>query len=292
MPFRKKLLSDPLPSRYPDVEIIFHGQIFLRSDGTICQAALNPLATDHVLSIEARTKLPGQSDIIRMRHIWPLNYRRPEGMTIDLRPNADPVAAWKCVTDAPLDYAGGTGHPEDFRWILNFEGHNFHGKQLHPSIFDSQHVITLKGGEYYFKTGVRSSMRLNFRRSGGGKGEFVFKRIGAVARANLYLQHDQSVYLKWIHDGAERTLTLTKSMPGERHEIYIENTPLYDYTVDDLDKHEELKEFYKMLPTIGDGEKFTLKAFDPETLDENDGGDLGTPSIPCQVMRLDFPDGD
>ncbi len=291
MPFKKKLLTDPLPTRYPDVDIIFHGQILLRSDGVTCQAALNPLATDHVLSIEVRTKLPAQSDIIRMRHIWPLNYRQPEGMTINLNPVADPVAAWKCVMEEPIDYVGGTGNPTDFRWILNLEGQAFHGTNLTPDIFDSQHVITLKGGEYYFRTGARSSTHLNFKRSGGGKGDFTFKRIGAVARASLYLVQDQSVYLKWIHDGAERTLTLTKSMPDERHEIYIENTPLYDYTANDLEKHEELKEFYKMIPTIPDGERFTLKAFDPTAPTPNDG-ELGTPSIPCQVMRLDHPDGD
>ena len=289
MPFQPRLLSQPMPSRYPDVDIVFHGQIFLRSeDGITCQAALNPIATDHVLSIEVRTKTLGESDVIRMRHIWPLEFRRPEGMTIDLNPRADILAAWKCITDQPIDYAEGGGDAQDFRWILNMEGNYFHRTNLTPAIFDSQHVIKLQGGEYYFRTGARSFEGLDFVRSGGGAEPFTFRRIGAVARAGLYLNQDQSVFLKWVQNGKPEVLTLTKSAAGVRHEIYIENTPLYDpIDPDELATHEELGEYYKLLPDIASAARFALKP-----VIHHDSKDTGTPTIPCQVLRLDDPTGD
>jgi hypothetical protein len=291
MPFKRRLLTDPMPNRTPDVDIILHGQIMLRSDGIRCDVALNPLATNHVLTIEARTKVQDQADVIRMRHVGPLQYRRPTGMTIDLNPRADTLAAWKCVGEGPIDYDDPPGgNPSDFRWILNLEGEHFHGRRLNPEIFNSEHVIRLQGGEYYFRTGVRSPAHLRIRRGEGGKGDREFKRIGAVARASLYLNPNQSVFLKWIHEGDVRTVTLTRQA-GVRHEIYIENTPLYDYDNENLDRHDELRELYKVIPEIEEDDRFTLKPFRPEQ-DDAVNGDRGTPSIPCQVVRLDDPDGD
>lgn len=293
MPFRRRLLTDPMPNRAPDVDIVFHGQLLLRSDGITCEAAINPLATNHVLSIEVRTKTLNQSqpDVIRMRHVGPLLYRQPEGMTIDLNPRGDTLAAWKCVTEGPVDYEGGGGNPSDFRWILNLEGEHFHGRQLDVPIFDSEHVIKLQGGEYYFRSGVRSPERLRMKRSEGGKDEYTFRKIGAIARASLYLAERQSVFVKWIHEGGERTVTLTKQA-GVKHEIYIENTPLYDYGAQPLDKHDELQQLYKIIPEVEEDERFSLKPLLPDDEDAAAGGEFGTPDIPCQVMRLDHPDGD
>jgi hypothetical protein len=287
MPFTPRLLTGPMPNVPPDVDIIFHGQILLRSDGVTCEAALNPLATNHVLTIEARTKTRNQSDVIAMRHIGPLQYRRP-GMTIGLDPPAKTLASWKCIGDRPIDYAGGGGNPYDFRWILNLEGRYFHERRLDPEIFNSDHVIRREGGEYYFYTGVRSTAGLKVRRSGGGKEDYTFNRIGAVVRASLYLEDDQSVFMRWMHEGAERSVPLTKTA-GVRHEIYIENTPLFDYEADELEKHEELREYYKVIPGFDEMERFTLTPFRPEQFGDDDG-DFGTPSIPCQVLRLDEDD--
>jgi DNA-binding ferritin-like protein len=100
---------------------------------------------------------------------------------------------------------------------------------------------------------------------------------------------DQSVVMKWVHEGAERALTLTQSA-GVRHEIYIENTPLYDWQTDELERHEELAEYYKLIAGIEEENRFTLTPVRPEEVAGNDG-DFGTPDIPCQVIRLDGPGG-
>src|SRR5947209_5621689 len=114
----------------PDVNIFFSGQMLLRAadDGTSCDVGVNPLAANHVLTIEARTKVVEagvvKSDVIRMRHVGPLNFRQSEGMLIKVSdPVAHPAAFSCCRRLDPTPV-----HENDFRWILNLEGQDFHGK--------------------------------------------------------------------------------------------------------------------------------------------------------------------
>jgi len=292
MPFQTRQLST-LPTRTPDVEIIFHGQLFLRSeDGRICEVGVNPIATDHELLIEVRTKTPGgRPDQINMRHVGPLDFRSPEGMSIELVPPADTLAAWKCVTTDAIDRHTGDGSTnDDFRWMLNLEGNLFHNKDLHPVVFGTQNTIKLHQGEYFFRTGVRAPDRLRYERRGGGLGNEDFKRIGAIARASLFLVQNQSLVIRWTEGTEPRTLTLTKSSDNTTYEVYIENTPKFVVVPNpsDLSAFEELVHFYKVIPTaeVSPAAKFTLKPVDVPA------GQTGSPTIPCQVMTLDGPGGD
>ena len=292
MPFQKRLLTT-LPTRPPDVEIIFHGQLFLRSeDGRTCEVGVNPIATDHDLLIEVRTKTPGgRPDQINMRHVGPLDFRTPEGMSIELVPPADTLAAWKCVTEDAIDRHEGTGAPgEDFRWMLNLESNLFHNKDLSPIVFGNQNMIKLHQGEFFFRTGVRSPDRLRYERRGGGLGNEDFRKIGVIARASLFLVQNQSLVIRWTEGTEPRTLTLTKSLDGTTYEVYIENTPRFVVVPNpaDLSAFEELVHFYKVIPTaqVPTGAKFTLKPVD------DPDGQKGSPTIPCQVVTLDGPGGD
>lgn len=278
----------------PDVKIFFHGQLFLRSeDGKTCEVGVNPLATNHVLSIEVRTKISGaldldKIDLINMRHFGPLNFRQP-GMTIGIDPPQIPYA-FKCVSPEVVDPEAGTGPPYDFRWLLNLEGNLFHhDRQLTPTIFGTQNVITLQDGQFFFDTARRSDARLVFERTGGGKNLATLRRIGAVARANAFLAGNQSVVLQW-HDGnRQRELRLTKA-DSVTYEIYIENTPLYvQVNPSDLGNptalalYEELNHYYKVIGEIPAAMQFKL------TPKPAPGPQAGSPTIPCQVIILDGP---
>ena len=286
MAFQERRLST-IPSRTPDVEIIFHGQLLMQSpDGRICDVAVNPLALNHVLSIEARTRVPGQPDVVHMRHWGPLNFRSPEGMTIEMTPPSDTLAAWRCVGDTPPNaQTGGGAPPEDFRWVLNLEGTHFHNSDVVCPLFQNnrQHVIRLQNGEYFCRTGIRSPAGLRFVRKLLGQNPNDFRRIGAVGRVSVFLNPTQTLSLTW-HDGVqERVLPLEKPPQNGFHEIYIENTPLYlDPTL--ALAQDELAEYYKVL-NVPPEARFTflpvreaIAAFDK-----------GTPTIPCQIVRLDDP---
>lgn len=293
MTFKPRLL-DPTPGLEPDVKIFFHGQLLLRSeDGITCEVGVNPIATNHVLTVEARTKTAGKLDIINMRHVGPLHFRQPEGMTIEITESEEedppPPAAWKCITLDPLDYTAGTGAPdEDFRWMLNLEGGLFHKRKLKPVVFGTQHVIKLQGGEYFFQTALRMDRHLTLTRVGGGLDEMEFKGVGAIASASVFLVENQSIVLRWNDGNEERTLTLTKSNDAT-YEIYVENTPLF-VQMDplNLSRHEELIHYYKVIQEISSttrGAGFSLVP----SRDPAFAGETGSPSIPCQAMILDGP---
>ena len=295
MPFGTRLLTQPLPAGAPDVEIFFHGQLLLRSeDSATCEVGINPIASNHVLSVEVRTRMRDQPDLINMRHVGPLHFRRPvpggpavqPGMLIEIIPAANTRAAWACVGTDALNFETGAGrYDEDFRWIMNLEGNLFHNdKQLNPAVFGTTDTIKLQGGEYFFRTGFRSPHRLRYERRGGGKAPLNLRRIGAIAQASVYLIQNQSLVLRWNDGVRNRTLTLTKSTEGATYEIYVQHTPLFMNDGEQLG-HDELGEFYRVIPEVSMGDRFTFR-----TADEPQG-EKGTPNIPCQVMTLDGPGG-
>lgn len=307
MPFQTKRF-DELPRgvkpNEADVQIIFDGQLMMRSDGQGCDVAVNPIATGHVLSIEARIKRDRETDRIAMRHLGPLNFRlstdgQPEGILIEVVGGAAPVApaAFKLVTaNGPLDLknpAQGT-RADDFRWMLNLEGPQFHNEVLNAPIFGSQNVIRLRNGEYHFRTAARVDPRFQYRRSGGGQDDATFGSIGVVAAASVLLSENQSLVMRW-QDGTredDRVLTLSK-VPGIQYEIYIENSPLFldPPTPAELAGRDELIEYYKLLPGVPAfplGRRFSLV---PEGAPVPVETDEGSPSVPCQVVTLDGPGG-
>jgi hypothetical protein len=304
MPFSPRDLAtvpDAMPNVTPDVEIFFSGQLLLRSeDGASCEVAVNQLATNHVLTIEARTRAVGKPVEVRMRHVGPLNFRQGAGMSIEIHasegsPTPTP-AAWNCRTLHTVHYDTGVNPPPDadFRWILNLEGPFFHAKELHPAIFNSHHVIRLQGGEYFFRTAARASDRFDYKRiKVVDGGEATFRKIGAVARASVFLTEEQSLVLQWQGPVAERdhTVTLLKTQ-NTTHEIYINNSPLFLDPPEDknetLAQFDELIEYYKLISQseVAATERFKLFPVIP---DPPRGGEEGSPDIPCQVMRLDGP---
>ncbi|HZI59637.1 MAG TPA: hypothetical protein VFD62_02940 [Pyrinomonadaceae bacterium] len=309
MPFRPTLFNE-LPQAMkedwdPDVQIFFHGQLILRSpDGEGCDVAFNPIATDHVLTIEARirkkeeapapTRAPAPApatDLIRMRHLGPLNFRNSEAMLIEVRGGAAPIvpAAFKLIGNEPIDLENrASARPDDFRWILNVEGPLFHERPLNFPGFPSQNVIRLRRGEYYFKTAAHPSDRLLYDRSGGGKPPATFDTIGSVASASVFLNEHQTLIMRW-RDGTrdeDRVLRLEQS-DDTRYEIYIENTPLFldTPTEPELPGLDEFIHYYKILD-VPEAERFSVVPRMRPGM-----GNLGTPDVPCQVLTEDGPGG-
>ena len=297
MPFQTKKFDEMPPGVHadwdPDVEIFFHGQLILRSaDGLSCDVVVNPLATDHVLSIEVRIKkCDEKTNLIRMRHLGPLNFRDSEAMLMEVLggEEEEPLvpAAFKLVTsDDPVDFSKLDGaRPDDFRWILNVEGPMFHNKALNPPGFASQNVIRLRGAEYYFKTAARPNDKLQYQRSGGGLDNATFRTIGSVACAGVFLRGIESFVITW-KDGTreEDRMLILERLQNTRYEIYIENTPLCldKPRPQDLARMDEFVHYYKILDVPSD-ERFSVV---PQLTDV---GDLGSPDVPCQVVTGDGP---
>lgn len=297
MTFGKRLLTQPLPAGAPDVEIYFHGQLLLRSPNSVtCEIGVNPVASGHVLTVEVRRKQPNQPDLIEMRHVGPLNVRRPAGgggapviepgLLIEVIPAASTQASWSCEGTDTLNYETGAGQfDEDFRWILNLEGDLFHDTGLTPSVFGTTDMIRMQGGEFFFRTAFRTPQRLKYERRGGGKPPLDLRRIGAIAQASAYLVSHQSLVMRWSDGVQNRTLTLTKSTQGATYEVYIQHTPLFMQR-GDLAGHDELNQFYRIMPEVLGNNRFTFGV-----VDDPQPHDTGSPEIPCQVGKLNGPGG-
>jgi len=298
MTFRPRELAT-VPTGTPNVEIFFHGQLLLRSeDGATCEVAVNPLAVNHVLTVEARTKVAGRpDDIIRMRHVGPLLFRRQEGMLIEIVGAGAAPAAFKCIKeDTPIDYTSGASDPpdEDFRWVLNLEGPQFHRRDLEVPVFNSHHIIRLRGGEYFFRTAQRADARMTHKRKDGGLGQLTFRRIGVIARASVFLAEGQAVQLRWQAPNVEGDASVVLDRAANTtHEIYVNNAPLFvrdpSETGGEFPQFDELPEYYKLITNVPTtpGARFQLvPTFPPRPRD------IGSPSIPCQVKRLDGPSND
>jgi len=302
MTFRPRDLAT-VPTGTPDVEIFFHGQLLLRSEDEVtCEVAVNPLATNHVLTVEARTKIAGRPDpIVRMRHAGPLLFRRQEGVLIEVTGAGAAPAAFKCIkmvgeVPSPIDYTSGESNPPDgdFRWILNLEGPQFHRRELEVPIFNSHHTIRLRGGEYFFRTAQRADGRMTHKRKDGGQGPVTFRRIGVVARASVFLANGQAVQLRWQAPNVEGDASVVlEKAANTTHEIYINNAPLFleapSETGGEFPQFDELPEYYKLITNVSatPGARFQLvPTFPPRPRD------TGSPDIPCQVQRLDGPPND
>jgi hypothetical protein len=300
MTFRPKDITQ-VPGVTPDVEIFFHGQLLLRSEDEVtCEVAVNPLAINHVLTVEARTKIAGRPDpIIRMRHVGPLLFRRQEGMLIEIVGAGPTPAAFKCIkmvggVPVPIDYTSGAGEPpdQDFRWILNLEGPQFHRRELTPPVFNSHHVIRLRGGEYFFRTAARADARVEHKRREGGQGPVTFRRIGVIASASVFLAENQSVRVRWQSPTREGDhLVQLQKAANTTHEIYINNAPLFldTPTQGEHPEFDELSEYYKVIPEIPPTPPGTRFQLVPNIVAPLGLGGLesGSPDIPCQVQRLD-----
>jgi hypothetical protein len=297
MPFGKRLLTQPFPGGQPDVEIYFHGQLLLRSENSVtCEVGINQVASNHVLTVEVRRKQANRVDLIEMRHVGPLNYRRPTGggtaiepgMIIEVvNPAATTQAAWSCEGADTLNYETGAGQfNEDFRWILNLEGDLFHDRELTPSVFGTTDVIRLQNGEFFFRTAFRTPERFKYERRGGGKSPLDLRKIGAIARASVFLVEHQGVVVRFNDGVRDRTLTLTKSV-GITYEIYIQHTPLF-MQPNDLAAHDELAQFYRVIPEVLGPGRFSFALVDAPL---GPLPDTGSPEIPCQVGKLNGPGG-
>lgn len=281
-----------MPNAAPDVRIYFHGLLILRSeDGATCEVGVHPSATNHSLSIEVRTRRPQKPDVIHMRHFGNLHGRGP-GMTMEVSSFAGTPVAYKHTPATPPDFDTGQGVDTDFRWVMNLEGALFHERQLDSDVFRTQHHILLRGGEYFFHTADRTS-GLPIVREGGGKPERPLASIASIVGANLYLHEGQCFVVRWNDGRKEQTLPLEKPAAGIVHEVYVENSPLFEEQ-SAPQRHSELRAYYQIIKGHGSAE-FNLRMdgeVEPANCDVSAAPAKfsprdGSARIPCQSITLD-----
>jgi hypothetical protein len=286
MPFNS---VDDLPPN-PNIRIFFVGQLILEplkyAQG--CEVYINRSAPDHHLSIEVRRKKVSKPDEIVMRHFGPLPFTQVRrgvpprhGMFIEVVGNPSPVPPQQPSPPAPPPpevhaYNGTNPSPEGEELDLALNMFRIHDVPCEPvEPIGGRPSILIKGCTFYTADTFPAGATLRKRRSGSWPKPQP--KFAGIIGANFYLTGTQQVVMKWQLNGRDLLFPFPK-IPGQTHEIYISNEPLFqEDNIQSPFSHDEFSEFYKILRNVPSHEQFILE-IPPER------GSLRTP---CMSVLLD-----
>jgi hypothetical protein len=174
-----------------------------------------PKVEDHYLSIVIR-EFSGSSDLGIVKH----NLSYKQNIVIESVEPVEQKVVWYAKPD--FDRLGNTGDPQDFRWIIDLEGKEFHDKQLlgvgdagGNSLLTPR--ISIKDGICYsrLKT-VERYQRVNLQ-----TGDVLqLGKLELVAGFDLLRSNSETGVV--IRNEGGESVTLAKSV-GVRYEVEISN---------------------------------------------------------------------
>jgi hypothetical protein len=217
-------------------------------------------------------------DTIVMRHLGTLEQ---PGVVIELDPPSK-----KGVRAFVPEALFGLENPNDFRWLIDLGGRDFHDCTVAIDGPGTEPNILINDGLFY--TAVRTAETFRVLRTGGGKPGVEIEPVAAVIGVNVDLKDDNKLKVSWTDDGHERELILPvpDAPPGVKdYEIRINNDPAYVDPKSDLSEHDELKEYYQVVEKlISNGNNVEVFPRFKVTFEKKQLPGLGSPSIPCMPV--------
>lgn len=273
----------------PAVRIFFSGLMILKPDaeGKSCEVFVHRSAPAHHLTIELRRKREGYPDEIMMRHVGPLAFGEPlpgsphgrplHGFFIHKVTEGDKgVRRYNPAKPPPA------GMPESLSLAVDLEGAQFHNGSIgavdelggRPSIF-------MDDGTFYTAAKTRPELEITLKKS--GEPDRPLAPFASLIGANIYLDDESTAVLRFRHQGRFETLELTNPAPDISYELYIVNDPLYENDAEDEPKHDEFREYYKILPNVPTSEQFRL-VVDNAPSGATSQTERGTTKAPCMSV--------
>ncbi|HEU4765902.1 MAG TPA: hypothetical protein VFS77_00970 [Pyrinomonadaceae bacterium] len=283
MPFKA---IGKLPEEPPSVRILLTGQLILRPNDTsvACEVFVNRSAPNHHLTVEVREKAAGKADVILMRHYGALGFLDPanrvEGMQILRRlsgEDPEPFSKVEQYSGPATDYA----EPLNLALDLN-DKRFFPGKKLLIDHECARPSIMIRDG--IFHTAAKTSNDIEVHLMQGERPVRKLPAFASVIGANVYLNNGESLILRWCEMAVPRTLTLEKPPKGVSYEVFIINDPLYDDPREGR-SHDELGEYYKILPSVDTSERLAVKVKFPATV----AATKGSAKAPCMPVIVSGP---
>lgn len=272
MPFTQ---VQAMPNKAPTVRIFLTGQLLLQpsAESDSCEVFVNRSAPNHHLTVEVREKRDGQPDAILMRHHGPLAFRNMTPAVDGMLIARDPAGSVSMYTGKPSKYG------EALTSAIDLRGEGFHpSNDLSVDLDSTRPSIMILDG--IFHTAAKTSDKLKMKLT-KGKDQRDLPSFTSLIGANVYLEDGEFLNLSWRDMGIKKTLALTKSEDGATYEIYIINDPLFE-SPETAKAHDELAEYYKVLPTVPTGERLKLDVTFPEPL----GQAKGTTKTPCMPVVI------
>jgi hypothetical protein len=276
MPFTQ---VQEMPNQPPTVRIFLTGQLMLQPNAASdsCEVFVNRSAPNHHLTIEVREKRPGRPDSILMRHHGPLAFRNRnppiEGLLIARQP----------AGNVRMYTGDATAYGEALSLAIDLRSENFHAANEMAIDFESARPsIVIQDGIFHTAEKTSDKVKVKLRR---GDRVRELPRFASLIGANVYLGENEFLNLAWREMGLSKALSLTKPVDeGTTYEVYIINDPLYE-DPEEAKAHDELAEYYKVLPTVPTGERLKMETEFLQPV----AHDKGTTKTPCMPVVISGP---
>ncbi len=275
MPFTQ---VQAMPNKPPTVRIFMTGQLMLQPDAesSACEVFVNRSAPNHHLTIEVREKRNDQPDEILMRHYGPLAFRDMDPPVEGLLIEREPAGSVSMYTGKWSKFGDALTAAIDLR------SEEFHASnELRIDVESTRPSIMIQDGIFHTAARTPDKLKMKLTR---GKEQRDMPSFATLIGANIYLEQGESLLLSWREMGIKKTLSLIKSDDGATYEIYIINDPLYE-NPEAAKVHDELAEYYKVLPTVPTHERLKLDVVFPQTAP----AERGTSRTPCMPVVVSGP---
>jgi hypothetical protein len=247
----------------PDIRIFFSGLMILdpSDDNRNCEVFVHRSAPNHQLTIEVREKQANGPDLIKMRHVGPLPYAL-SSPTAPPGSNSPPIHGMSITVERnPKGIKAYDGEPgpyaESLKLAINLDGTDYHnGTTGKIDMLSGRPSIFLDDVVLYTADKTSSELAINLMQNGAPIRSL--EPFASLIGGNIYLDNGDTVIVKWMAQGILEELRLSKPANGSSYEIYIVNDPLYESASDDIPGHDELREYYKLLPEITLENQFRL----------------------------------
>lgn len=278
MPFKPEFT---FPTALPLVKVFFNGLMIAQPDemGNECDTFVHRTALDHEFSIEIRLKRPNRPDEIKMRHLGPLELLAEPG---------GKKRGFVLTTDAGKGIFGymGASTPVVDPMERVFDLNVYHPGKTNIHKPAAEPSIIMNDALFYCAEKTPPGLEVELQNAQTGTAVRPLTEFCAILGANIYAT---SVNVAWREKGRVQAFPLTNDIPsGAHYEVYIINDPPHvPLPNPGQQPHDELGEYYKILPGVPPHER--LKLFfkriprqDPAVPVREQ--DKGSTRIPCMTV--------
>ena len=248
-----KMRTDKMQHENAFVSVSFEGLVVLsineqqRGDVGILNAP------HHTLSFEIRKISPSGVSVLN----YPINPKYDIQLKVD-NPSSPGVTTYM-NNAVRFDRKNNQGDPEDFRWVVDLEGKEFHNNQLtvaNPEKFKP--IFQLTHGVFYSKKLFKDpTVRVN---AGSNTRPVFLGRITDAIGADIYLDRPDSAVVLRSGAKGEKVLALNRE-PGCRYEIIVKNLPDSETHSTQIEREGHFRYWYNAFKDPS-GQKYDLQFTD------------------------------
>lgn len=281
MPFKSQFT---FPATLPLVKVLFNGLMIAKpnSTGSECDVFVHKTGTDHDLSIEIRLKQPNKADEIVMRHLGTLQLlqQTQDGKKLGFILTKDsPAGVFAYLGDSTMGI-------DPIRSPRVFDTNAFHPGKNGIDRASAEPSILINDALFYCAAKTVPGLEAELQNAQTGTVITPLVEFCSILGANIY---GTSVNVAWRENGQVQSFPLTNDIPtGAYYEVYFINDPPYvPRPPAGQQPHDELAEYYKILPNVPSSER--LKVFYKKIPGQNPAvavpaQDKGSARFPCMTL--------